>query len=298
MKRTQNRKSRKPKHRSWEVIVGSLLLIVEGLGLLFVIGSPSLRAFRSSPWFDYLLVSALTLPAGWYIWICKRKEPLIDRIIASIPLLYLWSSFIPMAGRIRLLLWTVVLLGMIGCCLYLYYLNQRVRSCKLMKFAGVEALLMGVGYMISVSIYSLEDGLFCLQTLLPAIVAAILVAVITVMLIASGWLILMDDRLSERILCVSIASVLTLFLTVTTVLHLNYALEFDEPTIFAACVTEKKSTHSPRGGSTYYLIFDVNDTKVKLIVSKSEYQEVEIGDDYTLAHFEGAFGIPFYLAGE
>ncbi len=188
-----------------------MLLTVVGFGLLFVMGSPSLKEFRRRLWFAYLLVAVLTLPEGWYVWICKRKTPLIDRIIASIPLLYLWSSFIPMTWRIRLLLWTAVLLGMIGCWLYMYYLDQTVRSCELMKCVGFEAFFMGVGYLITAFDYSLVDGLFCLEILLPAGIVTVTVAVIMVVLIATRWLILWDDILSERILCVIIASALTLF---------------------------------------------------------------------------------------
>ena len=305
--RTRYRLGRWFRRQPWGKMLLILLLIAAWVGIMFVFVAPSLLEFRSSLLFSCFLFGAITLPVSWYVWVRKRKSPLIERMVATIPLIWLWGSGLIPSGQVRILVWTVIFYGMIGYFLYLFYLSQTTYESQLMECIGIEAVWLGIIYAVNALKYSLVPTSFPLVLWLPALIIAFICAVVIVILLMKGWLVLplMKGRiLSPRArlfdqICVGITLPCMIFIfLVFSAMNLNYALDFGAPVSYTACVVDKEYSYSSRGGSSFDLILELNGETFELDVSESDYYSHEIGDDFAVKLHQGAFGVPYYIASE
>ena len=98
------------------------------------------------------------------------------------------------------------------------------------------------------------------------------------------------------VICFFIILLLIFFLAVEMYIsHLNYALDFDEPTKINAPIIEKDYTFHSKGADTYEFKFMINGEEVWLEVGVVEYETNEIGDVYRFKQYKGAFGVEFYI---
>ena len=104
----------------------------------------------------------------------------------------------------------------------------------------------------------------------------------------TGW----GGRIGSIALCTFIAY----FLIWLPLCHLNYLLDFQQPTEIHAVIEEKDITRHSKGLDSYEFEMTVNGEFVALEVDWLEYQRYEVGDTYTFYEYKGAFGKPFYIA--
>lgn len=285
-------------NKPWGIFLIALLWIAAVIGVGGICIMPSLWKFRSSLLFYYLFWTIPVILVGWYAWVHHRTSPLIEQIVASVPVLWMLVSYLVLSGRIRILLWTLLLYGIIGYWLYLVYLYQTTYESKLMGFIGVETVMFGGLYGLSAARYSLSNEPFPLILWLPALIFAIIATAVVVILLATKRLILRQDRKSEQIAVAILALAMTFVLTMFTAFHLNYALDLNDVENYSAHIVDKKHFFNVETGSDYYLILDLNGEEIEFAVSESDYRSHEIVDDFTVELHQGAFGVPYYIAGE
>lgn len=307
MKRSLYRTGRWFRRQKWGKIFLILLIIAAWVGIMFVFISPSMLKLRNSMLFRFLLIAAFTLPVGWYVWVRKRESSLIERMVATIPLIWLWGGGLIPSGQVRILLWTVIFYGMIGYFVYLFHLSHTTYESQLMELIGIEAVWMGIIYSINALKYSLVTTSFPLVLWLPALIMSFICAVVILILLMKGWLVLplvKGRSLSPRVrlfdqICVGITLPCIVFIFfVFSAMNLNYALDFGAPVSYTACVVDKEYSYSSRGGSSFDLILELNGERIELSVSESDYCSHEIGDDFAVELHQGAFGVPFYIEGK
>jgi hypothetical protein len=78
--------------------------------------------------------------------------------------------------------------------------------------------------------------------------------------------------------------------------HLNYVLDFNEPTERAAVIVEKDYTYHSKGADTYEVKFMLDGEEIWLEVDVVEYETHEVGDTFKFEQYHGAFNKPFYIA--
>ena len=79
---------------------------------------------------------------------------------------------------------------------------------------------------------------------------------------------------------------------------MNYALDTSEPTQYSAVIEDKIIRGGRKGGNKYYFQFTVNDETFNMKVFFSAYKSHNEGDTYNITYHEGAFGVPYYMAGK
>ncbi|MBR2609095.1 MAG: hypothetical protein IKC68_05165, partial [Bacteroidales bacterium] len=84
---------------------------------------------------------------------------------------------------------------------------------------------------------------------------------------------------------------LMVFLVHTLVLHLNYALDFDQPTEYTSVIEDKDYERHHKGGNTYKLKVTADGESLYLRVNSLEYDRYEVGDEYSFRKYGGAFGV-------
>lgn len=90
---------------------------------------------------------------------------------------------------------------------------------------------------------------------------------------------------------------LTFLLVSLGIQNMNYALDTSEPTQYSAVIEDKIMRGGRKGSYTYYFQFTVNDETFNMKVFSAAYQSHNEGDTYNITYHEGAFGVPFYMAG-
>lgn len=103
-------------------------------------------------------------------------------------------------------------------------------------------------------------------------------------------------RFEECLPQVLVYFIIVLLLVYTYSSNLNYV--FDDSAVECCVVIEDKDYINRRKGrDKYEFIMTVDGEYIELDVGSSVYHDYEIGDTYRFTRYEGAFGIPFYLAG-
>ena len=91
--------------------------------------------------------------------------------------------------------------------------------------------------------------------------------------------------------------VLTFFIVSIGMQNLNYALDVSESTRYSAVIEAKDSFHGRRRSYRRFR-FTVNGETISMDVSPSTYRTYNEGDTYNITRYQGAFGVPYYMAGK
>lgn len=95
---------------------------------------------------------------------------------------------------------------------------------------------------------------------------------------------------SER----AISILISLCIAFTSVIHINYFLDFDEPAVFTSQIYEKSSHNGSRGSKIYEVQIAMNDGKKQYIrISGSEYRNCNEGETAEIYQYKGFLGIPY-----
>ncbi|MBQ7325554.1 MAG: hypothetical protein IJW98_07410, partial [Clostridia bacterium] len=81
-------------NKPWGIILIALLWISAVIGVGCICIMPSLWKFRSSLLFYYLLWTIPVTLVGWYAWMHHRTSPLLERIAASVPVLWILVGYV------------------------------------------------------------------------------------------------------------------------------------------------------------------------------------------------------------
>ena len=189
----------------------------------------------------------------------------------------------------------------------------------LVSAAVLLLLLSGVGMAVIVFVYKDERYDFCLPPLLAVFMASLFVAIARVFdyafvgdPIAPFWFVSLPVGVALTVyitvkwvagktkpwavVCFFVILALILFLAVEMYIsHLNYVLDFNEPTERAAVIVEKDYTYHSKGADTYEFKFMLDGEEIWLEVDVVEYETHEIGDVYRFKQYKGAFGAAFYI---
>ena len=76
----------------------------------------------------------------------------------------------------------------------------------------------------------------------------------------------------------------------------NYALETSEPIRQESIIYDKTAIHHRRSRDSHKFVIRVNGKQFSLEVSHDTYEAYNVGDTYHFSAYNGAFGVPFYVA--
>ena len=136
--------------------------------------------------------------------------------------------------------------------------------------------------------YCYADGYF--PFLIPTLILGTLVG--------TGLAFLKRDKSdSTKAFVVSLISfcVISIFIMNILIIHLNYTLDFSSPQEYTVTIEDKHHINRRKGKDTYKLELTVDGQTIKQGVDSDDYDAYEIGDDYSVQKYNGAFGKVFYL---
>lgn len=238
----------------------------------------------------FLATILLTLSALGFVWISKYAPPRGVQILLTASLLTLWLPGIRwVSARIYILVVTVFFLAVACAALWVWFRKGKYRVPTVF---AVALTLICLSYAKLYTFVQNPNGLHFWKIALPF---AVIGAVICILLLLQDKIQLEDNRLSERILLpilVCGACFCALWLTAQ---NLNFALDTSTPTRIETVVTEKRSEYHSKAGIYYYLTVQLNGDVVELSVPSAEYENVQIGDTYSVLQYDGAFGHAYYV---
>lgn len=132
--------------------------------------------------------------------------------------------------------------------------------------------------------------------------------------IKSWWVLLVAGAVLFVILCILIhrfvpelrenmlelvgmALVLAIF-QVGSIWQVNMLLDFKEPEYTEVEVIRKDSSHSRRGGTTYYFMTELEGEEYRFHVTSDEWRALDAGDTVTVAIHSGGLGMEYYTLEE
>lgn len=262
-----------------------LLAFAVALGLLFL---ESLLPPSSGIWIAVGLrtaISLLALGMLFFKWM-PEKMPVCGVLNVLATVLLLWIFLLPAKADVL----AAVFLIAAGSVLAV------IAQCRCVGFGTIYAVTVAL-YMLSA--LTLRDGLLFqsgaqLPYWLPALIAAILCGACIAVLVGRDILNLEDERTSECVCFVILATAAAFFTVQYAAIGLNYALDTSAPEEYTVQITDRHSSGSHRSRS-YYLTVNAPDGDLEFSVSRDCYRSAEAGDSATVCLFDGAFGDAYYL---
>ena len=93
-----------------------------------------------------------------------------------------------------------------------------------------------------------------------------------------------------------ILSLLLTFVASMYIAHLNYLLDFSNPTLINGVIVDKEIDEHRKSPDEYVFEVEVNGEAIEVKVTRKEYEEYNEGDAYTFYRCNGAFDKPFYMS--
>ena len=84
------------------------------------------------------------------------------------------------------------------------------------------------------------------------------------------------------------------FLSFGVIGQLNYLLDLHPEQSYVSEVTDKHIVEQPKADDYYCIVKQPDGQTMELTLTQWRYQSVDIGDEISILHYDGAFGIPFY----
>lgn len=251
-------------------------------------------AIPTKPVIAILVRGLLILPTLFTLVCWSRLGDNGQRLLFGIVSLLAYAFFpIFLSSRLFLLIW--LLLFLILLCYMLLPLafshgNKKKAAWEQIPELMLVALFMMLGLLRADRGTYVGNGaliLFLISLALSAVLSVILLAKALPMIKGIGV------KIVAFLLSVFLLSLMTSLLSMTA----NYALDFHDPVPYSGVIEKKKVESGGRKSLGYYEFgLDVNGEKLELKIPSSHYYTYEVGDTYTIYYYQGAFGVPFYIA--
>lgn len=262
------------------IIVG----IIACIGMMFYSLSPQLSDFRNSI-YGQILRCALVDGFILYVILSKKiNQSILGKIItACFGLLYTILSFIYI-GRISSLLFFIY--GVINILITICIYQKKKKEYKSIWIFGAFSYLISVLWVLRIKMIPSD---FNLTFLLPSIIIAVLVFVPCLIY---G----IKKRNLEKAICIPLAGLLGTFIFCwLTIASMNVYLDFSKPDYVECLILDKKIQSGPRRVTTYEFKIENENKTFYIGVPEEVYYDYEIDDTITLALYQGAFHIPYYI---
>lgn len=105
-----------------------------------------------------------------------------------------------------------------------------------------------------------------------------------------------QQKMGMRIGLFFLAWLIAVIFVGSTVISLNYILDPVEPQTLTIVIQDKDEYFHRKSPDTYEFKFFVGDERRAVKVPRYIYRAHEVGDEYKVHLYQGAFGVPFYLA--
>ena len=103
-----------------------------------------------------------------------------------------------------------------------------------------------------------------------------------------------DSKIYLRIICFAASCIICFAMLNVFISHLNYALSTDEPQQYTVAILDKDKDTS--GKSTdYEFLIEADGERFWLDVNSTEYGRHDVGDQYRILRYNGAFGKAFFI---
>lgn len=262
------------------IIVG----IIACIGMMFYSLSPQLSDFRNSI-YGQILRCALVDGFILYVILSKKiNQSILGKITtACFGLLYTILSFIYI-GRISSLLFFIY--GVINILITICIYQKKKKEYKSIWIFGAFSYLISVLWVLRIKMIPSD---FNLTFLLPSIIIAVLVFVPCLIY---G----IKKRNLEKAICIPLAGLLGTFIFCwLTIASMNVYLDFSKPDYVECLILDKKIQSGPRRVTTYEFKIENENKTFYIGVPEEVYYDYEIDDTITLALYQGAFHIPYYI---
>lgn len=226
-------------------------------------------------------------------WRVKKNFPLPAKIVTTGSLLFFTYFPILLSHK----MWIVFFVSWFAALfVILQILQHAVYKRKMDKDIFLAQFLYLICWLMATSNYVYVDGLL---TPFWKISIALALVVGVFQTVKTGQ---MEQDIKKDIVVRSFVFLacgcLTFLLVSIGIQNMNYALDTSEPTQYSAVIEDKIIRGGRKGGNKYYFQFTVNDETFNMKVFFSAYKSHNEGDTYNITYHEGAFGVPYYMAGK
>lgn len=263
------------------IIVG----IIACIGMMFYSLSPQLSDFRNSI-YGQILRCALVDGFILYVILSKKiNQSILGKITtACFGLLYTILSFIYI-GRISSLLFFIY--GVINILITICIYQKKKKEYKSIWIFGAFSYLISVLWVLRIKMIPSD---FNLTFLLPSII------IIAVLVFVPCLIYGIKKRNLEKAICIPLAGLLGTFIFCwLTIASMNVYLDFSKPDYVECLILDKKIQSGPRRVTTYEFKIENENKTFYIGVPEEVYYDYEIDDTITLALYQGAFHIPYYI---
>ena len=229
----------------------------------------------------------------FFTWCVKKNFPLPAKIITTGSLLFFTYFPVLLSRKMWILfcvLWFVILVVIEQIFRHVVY-KQKMKTDILL--AQLLYLICWLGAAVNTYGYGKNTYVpFWQVSLVVALMFGLLQAVLAEQTEQD-----VKKNITKKLSVFLIYGLLSFFVVSAGVQNLNYALDVSEPTRYSAVIEAKRSHHSRKGRDYRYFRFTVNGETIELDVPASTYRTYNVGDTYNITQYQGAFGVPYYMAG-
>ena len=249
--------------------------------------------------YDFMLATAVLGCLLWIVWRIKdytprNRFPISAKVFTTFSLLLYTYGPLVLSHRHWILL-AVVWLAVLVVASQIFYFSVCKRHLKAGIFTAQVTYLAAL-LMCSLGVYT-YTGTLELRFLQAVLIPGVVLGVLTAWGFTRKDSYKMDRGLCYLMCCM--AAVLGLWFCAG---HLNYALDCNSPIIYKAVIEGKNTVSHKRVKSMvaqkdYRFRFTVDEETFYMSVPPYRYDEYEVGDTYNITRYQGAFGVPYYMAG-
>ena len=243
------------------------------------------------------IVGKLALSAPYLIWLWargekkhgkkkrKKKKDVVENLLLSASTVTL--VLMPVLWHGRMLLW-----GYLGLFILLLIIWVIFVLCNSEERKGTDATLSLVLFLQLV--YAVKSYTF-LSSFPSFLIGALVAGCVLSLVVILVW-VNRDQGIWTRIGIFFVFAIVLTGISMSFISHLNYLLDDSEPQIVVATIEDKQ-----RGGGRKHryrrFVFELEGERIRLNVTSDEYSRYDVGDEYILVYYEGAFDEPYFLPG-
>lgn len=290
----KNVKARKRKKRRYNVYNKNDIWLSVGfcaaLILLWLFNLlPALQPIRDSLAFAItgrIIISGIIV---YFTWFHSSKPNLLGSIISTTVAVLFWLPLLPISNQVLMIIRIAITLAV--------FVYMAIMFFVMKKWFGViiaEALLLVLLLALDMLDYEYLNNPNSFHFWLIPLILSVIMTILSIILILLDKI---DMRRSDLIALPFIVFIAIFFISMSVICNLNYALDTNEPIEKSAIILDVDIDAGARQATTYEFYLLIDEKKIKLNVSQSEFYKYEIGDSYPVKIYKGAFNEPFYISG-
>jgi len=281
----KNNKKNMLKRFDANTIVKYCLFALLIIGLNFVTLSPKFVDFRNSIGY-FISLNIIITSIIIYLSYKKIDMPLLGKLTIICYAVIIWVFIFTDIGRIRFLIYMVYAFINISIAIYIY-IKIKIEFKSIWVF-GALAYLSSFSPILKTN--TIDTSFPFWQ---PAIVITILALSSTLLLMIKKPNLIEEkqDKIFVPLLAI-IAGFIIPWLCICT---LNFTLDQSTPTYESFIIIDKKIQTGSRSITSYELKVQRNEKSFYISVDDSVYYSFEIGDEFNLAIYNGAFNVKYYI---